>query len=341
MDDLSTPGGISAKHCGTEIYSPARLVRHAVASILRWSAVRETDLLEHIYAANDELTPTIHIPPGDDMAAMPFGDTSLLVAVDQLIDGRHVRLERTPIELVGAKAIKRCVSDVAAMAARPAAALVAVTLPIGLDAAAARTLFDAVRRSAATYGCPLIGGDIAMHDAPGAPLTMSVTVLATPGPTPPVRRNGARAGDGVYVTGQLGATLDEDGGGHHLHFIPRVAEALALATTLGPRLHAMIDLSDGLARDGAHLARPDVRLELDADTLPRRPGATTAGALGDGEDYELCLTAAGPVPEAVHGVPVTRIGTVVPRPTGDDRDLVVTDSTGELPIDQLGWEHRA
>ena len=255
--------------------------------------MRETELLEHIYAANDELTPTVLIPPGDDMAALPFGDTSLLAAVDQLIDGRHVRLDRTPIELVGAKAIKRCVSDVAAMAARPVAALVAVTLPPGLDPAAARTLFDAVRHCAATYGCPLIGGDIAMHATRDAPLTLSVTVLAAPGPTPPVRRGGARAGDGVYVTGQLGATLDDDGGGHHLHFVPRVREALALATTLGPRLHAMIDLSDGLARDGAHLANRDVRLEIDADALPRRAGATVAGALGDGEDYELCLTAAG------------------------------------------------
>ena len=208
--------------------------------------MREFELLKHVYASNPALAGRVLVPPGDDMALLQLDHNRVLAAVDQLVAGRHIDLETTSLDLVGRKAITRCLSDVAAMAARPVAALVAVTLPPDFGKRRATDLFDAMRNTAAKYDCPLIGGDIAMHNDAAHPLVCSVTVLAEPGPDRVIRRDGARPGDALYVTGRLGGSLDADGGGRHLTFEPRVQVALELSRQLGDRLHAMIDISDGL-----------------------------------------------------------------------------------------------
>ncbi len=309
--------------------------------------MREFALLEHIYAAVSRAKPAksgdgrVLIGPGDDMALIGFGGARLLAAVDQVVGGTHFDPDRTPMRLVGRKAVMRSLSDIAAMAARPLATLVAVTLPPRMDERQAESLFDAMLEAAAAYDCPLIGGDIAFAPGPTDPLVCSVTVLAEPGPAGAITRGGARAGDRVYVTGTLGGSLGRDLLGSHLTFEPRIREALLLAETLGSRLHAMIDLSDGLGRDASHIATASmVQIRLDAAALPRRRGSDWRGALGDGEDYELCFTAEGEVPDRLGDVSVTAVGEVLERgPKGPP--VLVRDGRELHDAGDLGWEHRA
>ncbi|MEC8735289.1 MAG: thiamine-phosphate kinase, partial [Planctomycetota bacterium] len=118
---------------------------------------------------------------------------------------------------------------------------------------------------------------------------------------------------------------------------PRLELARTLHRTLGPDLHCLIDLSDGLVRDAAHLAEASgVRMNLELERLPCRPGATAREALTDGEDYELCFTTGAGValPDTLAGVPLTRIGTVE---AGDS--ISVTEGGRTVPLPSGGWEH--
>jgi thiamine-monophosphate kinase len=305
--------------------------------------MREFELLRHIYDANAGLGEDITIPPGDDMAMIGLKGRDLLVAVDQVIDGRHVRLETTPLALVGRKAVTRSLSDIAAMAAQPVGALVAVVLPPDFGAPRAEALFDAMRAAAAEYDCPLIGGDIAFHGDVSHPLTCSVTVLAEPVHGRAITRAGAEIDDVVYVTGALGGAVLEDGGGKHLTFEPRIAEAIELAGALGSRLHSMIDLSDGLGRDASHIAgASNVQIEIDAARIPCAAGIDWRAAAAGGEDYELLFTATGDAPAQLAGsLAVTAIGRVSPR-RGEGGPMVIIRAGSEIITgDELGWEHES
>ncbi|MHC4218410.1 MAG: thiamine-phosphate kinase [Planctomycetota bacterium] len=302
--------------------------------------MRESELLQHVYAMAGAATSDVPIPPGDDMAMVRFHDRALLASVDQVVDGRHVDLERVPLELVGRKAITRSLSDVAAMAAKPVALMAAVTLPPDFGHERATTLFDAMRETAQHFACPLVGGDIAFFRNASSPLVCTVAVLAEPGPGGPVTRAGARTGDVIAVTGALGGSLGPDGLGRHLTFEPRLVEAARLAETLGPRLHAMIDISDGLGRDASHLAEQSGgQIEIDAHRVPCAEGTDWRRAMGDGEDYELCFAAEGEVPAQVGGLPITVVGRVVPRPGPEDPLVVVKEGDRRLDGSALGWEH--
>ena len=328
--------------------------------------MREGELLRHIYNRSAALAafPRVLVGPGDDCAVVATpGGGRLLLKVDQAVAGRHFRPPpATPIDLIARKAVARAVSDIAAMGGTPLCALAAATLPP--DAPWADELFDATARWAAHWCCPLVGGDICTVGATAresssaavvgtaapqsgravapSPLPMaqcpllllSITALGAPHPSRgPVLRSTARPGDHVYVTGQLGATLDPATGlGHHLTFDPRLAEARALADALGPRLHAMMDISDGLGIDAARLAAASgVRIELDAEAFPLRAGADWRAAAGDGEDYELLFTTdAADLP-----IPGWRVGTVVPG-----SGCIIRTPDGTLAdAAAFGWEH--
>ncbi len=301
--------------------------------------MREFALLEHVFAMAGAPCGPVLIGPGDDMALVAVGERPILLAIDQVVAGCHFDLQRTPMALVGRKAVNRSLSDIAAMAGVPSACLAAVTLPRDLTETRARELFDAMDRTAREHGCPLVGGDIAIGRA-SADLVCSVAVVAEPGPAGAVSRAGARAGDRVYVTGELGGSLGPDRLGRHLTFEPRLEEALELARLLGSALHAMIDLSDGLGRDAGHLAeRSGVQVQLDADRVPCAPGLDWRRALGDGEDYELCFTADGPVPRRLGGVAVTEVGRVAERRGPGEPLVLVREGDRTWDASGLGWEH--
>src|SRR5687767_7100327 len=119
--------------------------------------MREGAILRHIFRQNRRLSRGVIIPPGDDMGGVRIGGKEILVTVDQLIDGVHFKLGHDALALVGRKAMTRNLSDVAAMAALPIAAVAAAALPRSLTEARARTLFDSMRRISDRYNCPLVG----------------------------------------------------------------------------------------------------------------------------------------------------------------------------------------
>lgn len=303
--------------------------------------MREFDLLRYVFDTYRSRPGRVPVGPGDDMAVVRLGSTDLLLAVDQLVVGRHAA-PGTPPASLGRKAVRRSLSDVAAMAAEPTAALAAVVLPPDIGREDAQKLFDGMREAAEENDCPLVGGDIAIHDDASHPLTCSVTVLAASGPGGPVLRSGAQVGDGVFVTGVLGGSVERDGGGHHLSFRPRIAEARQLARSLHGRLHAMIDVSDGLGRDASHLARPSgVRIEIDVERIPCRGGLPWRRAAADGEDYELLFTASGDVPVVLGtDVPVHGIGRVVAAAGDAGPDVLFRLGSETWSGDELGWEHQ-
>lgn len=321
--------------------------------------MREGELLNRIFARSATVRdafPAVEVGPGDDCAVVVApGGPRLLLKVDQVVEGRHFTTE-TPLDLIARKAIARAVSDIAAMAGTPLAALVGAALPHGYEQARADALYDALLKWSLHFGCPLVGGDTAMFargggGGGGGVLTLSVSIIGTPhSARGPVLRSGARPGDDVFVTGSIGGSFREQpdtefsfpGGGKHLTFVPRTREAAALADTLGGSLHAMMDISDGLGLDAARLAtRSNAAIELDAVRIPLSPGESDPlRATGHGEDYELLFTTApgAPVPTVFIGTPITRIGTVTPHTGGQPRCVLLHRDT-RVPADALGWEH--
>lgn len=299
--------------------------------------MRENQLLSHIYRRSADLSGSfaqVVVGPGDDCAVVRTPAESLL-KVDQVIEGRHF-VRGTPIDLIARKAIARPVSDVAAMAGRPLAALASASIPESF--AQADALFDACAAWARRFGCPLVGGDISATPAPV--LSLSISVLGFPhSRRGAVLRSGARPGDSLWVTGELGGSFGPDGLGRHLTFEPRVEEASWLADTLGPSLAAMLDVSDGLGMDAGRLASASgVGVRIEREKVPVASGANGwVAALGDGEDYELlfCVRGVDRLPETTPGgTRLTKIGTVI---EGSACRLVWNG--GEVDVAQIGFEH--
>ncbi len=269
---------------------------------------------------------------GDDAAVtVPGGATA--TSIDALVDGVHFRRETAGLTQIGRKALAAALSDLAAMGAEPGEAYVAVGVPPDLDEDGCLELFDGIATLAAATGTTLAGGDVTRAPA----LTLVVTVVGhAADPERLVTRAGARPGDALVLTGQLGgaaagllllnrpelaATVDaataDELRQRQLDPTPRLTAGQALAAA-GAR--AMIDLSDGLGGDAVHLARAGgVGLRIDAAALPLAPGvaevAAAAGrdplelAAAGGEDYEL-LAALAPelLSEALRTVAATAEG---------------------------------
>ena len=301
--------------------------------------MRESSFIEWIRSQSPFDAAAVPVGPGDDMAVVQFGRQALLVTTDQALDGVHFVLAEHGPRAAGRKAMARGLSDVAAMAAEPVAAVATVALPRGFAREHAEEIYHGLRKLSDQFACPLVGGDVGSWDGP---LAISVTVFARPGPAGAILRSAARAGDAVCVTGSLGAAWRTN---RHLTFVPRIAEAATLARAC--ELHAMIDLSDGLSVDLAHVCKASgVGAEVSAADVPIHPDAAElpdplAAALGDGEDYELLF--AVPAAEADRlvrgqplGVPVARVGTIV---EGCELALVRADGRRES-LEPTGWEHR-
>jgi thiamine-monophosphate kinase len=240
-----------------------------------------------------------------------------------LMDGRHFRLESDGAEAVGYKAMGVNLSDIAAMAGLPRAAVVSVALPRDNAVAIGQGLSAGLKRMADRFDVDLVGGDTNAWDGP---LVVNVALLGDTSPGGPVRRSGARPGDVIVVTGPLGGSLWR---GRHLRPEPRIKEALAICAAELPG--AMIDISDGLSSDLQHILEESGGLGaiLDADEIPIHPDATdqsrTGGisaldhALHDGEDFELCVVLAADSARRLLARPpelvcVYRVGEVTAEP---------------------------
>jgi len=261
---------------------------------------------------------------GDDCALIrPSPGAELLVTTDMLMDGRHFRLGEASAAEVGYKALAVNLSDIAAMAGIPVAAFVAVALPLGDAVAIAQGLHSGMAPLAERFGLTLAGGDTNSWDGP---LVITITLLGETTSRGAVRRSGAKPGDAIIVTGPLGGSLHS---GRHLKPQPRIAEALRIAESVS--IHAMIDLSDGLASDLGHILTESGNLGafLIAETIPIHPDARAMSradgrsaldhALRDGEDFELCLTLAPSDWERLHANPpgdveLLRVGTITDDP---------------------------
>ena len=270
--------------------------------------------------------------PGDDGAILRFdGSESLVVSTDLFVEDVHFRREWTTWVSIGFRSIAAGLSDLAAMAARPIGVLVSVAVPADLDVGTVDEMARGMGACLREQGASLLGGDLSR--SPG-PVMIGVTVIGAA--ANPVERAGACPGDDLWVTGRLGGAAlavaawsegrepDPDARRAFEHPCPRTGEARCLREMAD--VHAMIDLSDGLAADSEQMAAASgVHLILELDRVPlhssletwARPEAALAIAAGGGEDYEL-LVALGPGTAAAaarklamdFNVEFTRIGRV-------------------------------
>ncbi|QDT68050.1 Thiamine-monophosphate kinase [Planctomycetes bacterium MalM25] len=285
-------------------------------------------------------SPHVRIGVGDDAALLDLPSGQLVTTADLLIDGVHFLTAEHAPERIGRKALAVNLSDLAAMAARPAGAVVSLALPrdgaCGLDPRElAARLIEGMLPLAEEFGCPIVGGDT--NVGPG-PLSIAVTAFGEPTERGVVRRDGARPGDAICVTGPLGGSL----AGKHLDFIPLVREALTMHEQV--TIHAMMDLSDGLSLDLRRMcAASGVGAVIDEDSIPITESTQhdVSRALSDGEDFELLFTLPDSelrklIDTPAQGNQPTRIGTV----TAETEILLRDDSGATEPLTPQGYEHR-
>src|SRR5687767_8888150 len=190
-------------------------------------------------ATND----TVVTGAGDDCAILDLGipGKKLLFKTDAVVEGIHFTKE-TPPDKIGHKALARVLSDIAAMAGAPTAALITIGLQKNFDANHVAKIYDGINALAEKHNVAIVGGETT-----ASPERIFISVAMIGLAENPICRSGAKLGDGIFVTGELGGSLQ----GRHLDFEPRLAEARWLAENFN--IHSMIDLSDGLAGDIRHI----------------------------------------------------------------------------------------
>ena len=238
------------------------------------------------HAAIERLVATLGTHPdlrtgaGDDcaVALLPGTETDQVFTTDPIIENIHFLPTDQP-ERIGNKAVGRVLSDIAAMGAQPQWILVNVVAPPGQEVGALEKIYTGINALCHRFGATLIGGDLAQ----GTGLELHVFGTGTLPAKTALLRSGAQVGDCIFTTGPLGCSLQ----GKHLDFIPRIEEGLFLRES--GWVHAMMDISDGLATDLRHiLGTSGVGAVLAADEIPKN--GTLENALYDGEDFELLFT---------------------------------------------------
>ena len=224
--------------------------------------------------------PGILAGPGDDCAVLagPGKGRLLLLKTDCVVEGIHFLPNEKPAR-VGWKAMMRTLSDFAAMSGLPHFALVTFVAPRAREARWVKEIYRGLERAANRFQVAIVGGETSGTDGP---VVISISALGSVEEDRWVSRRGGKRGDALFVTGRLGGSNR----GRHLKFIPRIEEARWLTAHF--RIHAMMDLSDGLGADLPRLAAASgVGFEIDEAALPRHRGSSLKQAINDGEDYEL------------------------------------------------------
>jgi thiamine-monophosphate kinase len=286
---------------------------------------------------------------GDDCAVLDLGvpEKLVLFKTDAVVEGIHFTRE-TPPEKIGRKALARCLSDIAAMAGTPTAALVTIALPNNFDADFVAKIYDGLNALAEKFGVAVVGGETTTNPER---ILISIALLGTVPRGKLILRSGAKVGDAIFVTGELGGALAEK----HLSFGPRLAEARWLAEKFS--LHAMLDVSDGLGGDLRHILNASkVGAEISKSAVPVSRAAKLAArksssakpafvaALTDGEDFELLFTIASK--DAVKLLdtwkkkfPELRLSCIGKIVAGDG--ILIRDKSGSHKFNAHGYVHFA
>lgn len=285
-------------------------------------------------------------PIGDDCTVVAMGDDALVMTTDMVVEDVHFLRAASSAEEVGQKSLHVNLSDVAAMGARPVATLLSIALPESAQGAWAEAFMRGFHTVAEREGVALVGGDTtASRDR----ITINVVAIGRAPKENIKRRSAAEVGDIIAVTGRLGASskglvdimfgdLDTPAARHHRTAQARTAEGLWLGTR--HEVHAMMDISDGIASDIKHIMeQSNVGAEIDTALIPT--DYDLRYAIGGGEDYELLLTVAKDSFEDVAkalltatGTTLTAIGRIV-----DGNELRWLDRGTPTEIDIAGFTH--
>jgi thiamine-monophosphate kinase len=321
---------------------------------MRLKELGERRVIARIRSAFGEPRPDILIGIGDD-AALVKAPRSLLLTTDILVEDEDFRRAVHPPRLLGRKALNVNLSDIAAMGGRPLHALVGMATPGDIEESWLRQFMAGFRSAAREAGVALVGGDLSQ----AGQVMISITVTGEA--KYPVKRNGARPGDGIFVSGTLGdaaqgfrllekAGLREKrrGAGPLIKAFLDPAPRLELGALLARRklASAMIDLSDGLSVDLAHICEESgVGAEVEASRIPistalrRLSKDPLALALHGGEDFELLFTVRPANLAAVRKLSPRAKLTMIGRVTGGKKILLVTPNQKKAPLRPGGFEH--
>ena len=306
---------------------------------------REVELIEALTCDLPHRPDTV-LGSGDDCAIVKSSpDRDLLLKTDAMVEGIHFTAQEDPVK-VGHKAIKRLLSDVAAMGGEAGSVLVTIGLPRDFQMDWLQSFYKGMKEVALRHHLALVGGETTHTSGPFF-CSIAMTGLVSPGKA--VLRSGARVRDAIFVSGTLGGSL----AGKHLDFDPRLKESQWLTKHF--EIHAMMDLSDGLASDLRQLCHASqVGAEIWADYLPvsrdarlrARSGKTSkpplAAALSDGEDFELLWTLdrsqavalKDAWKEAFPDTPLSCIGKVIEQP-----EIYLKDDQGLRILPHHGYDH--
>lgn len=328
--------------------------------------IGEFGLIERIKSIVGQPPSEVAVGIDDDAAAFRSSpDRLVLVTTDILIENIHFKMEYFTFYQLGWRSMAANLSDIAAMAGEPEYAFVSMALSESTALESVEELYGGMRDLAAQYNVVVIGGDTTRSNSD---IFLNLTIVGSVEPNLIVTRSGACVGDAIYVTGHLGGSLAgvkvlnsaELAGRYKYSSIadrhrmpnPRIQESRFLRANMA--LHAMIDVSDGLASEVHHICRSSgVGAEVEEAAIPLAAEArevaaklgdeATIYALAGGEDFEIVFTALEIEVERIKskfeskfGIPLTKVGRIVKAKEGVH---LITTSGRRIPLHSEGWDH--
>ena len=282
----------------------------------------------------------VAIPIGDDAAVFDIPPRNSVVFCSDLVAENHHFIRNShPPDSVAYKAIAANVSDVGAMGGTPLHFLISLAVPGELDVSWIDSFLDGVAQACKDFEISLLGGDSSSSDS----IFVDVSMIGTVPPGKAIGRFGAKQGDFIYVTGQLGGAAlglehlksGSEGDALERHLYPKPRHKIGAAVR--DKVHAMIDISDGLSTDLNHiLEESKVSARIYRDRIPAWPRAEDRHVMHGGEEYELILVGRQ-LPQSVSGIPLTCIGEIVEP--GLTNQILLIDGTRESVLQPQGWQH--